>query len=192
MDSKKKIYAIIIIFLLGAVFLIVFAITPLLEEIIASSKEFFSIKQSTAIIREKIEQTSGVKQEFLALETSLEKIRTLFVNSEMPVGFLQFLEETAKSNNLSINISYTSQGKEESSTFPFLGFRLVTSGSFPNSWKFLRKLETSSYLLEIQDLVIRHLTENQLRQEDYRELSISDVELSLSIKIFINDSINTL
>ena len=64
----------------------------------------------------------------------------------------------------------------------FVGFRLGLFGSYSNFMKFFGKLESSPFLIEIQDLTIKKLTESEIKE--YVNIPINGIRANLSIRIF--------
>jgi len=179
MNLEKKILIISITFLLIFFLLITPLIYPLFKDIKNYSQELFSIKKDLMAIEEKSKELSAWQEKYSTLKPDLQKLEDLFVDPEMPINFLDFLEKIARDSNVLIEISLLPSREKEK-----LNFRLVLAGSFPNCLKFLEKLEAAPYLIEIKDLSSKNLTEAQLKSEKYKEFSLGDVEFDLSIFVF--------
>jgi len=151
----KKIIVISIIFGIVVIILLCFVIYPLLsgvkknsQDLILAKKELISFKAET----EKFEQSKKV---YGSLKTDLEKIDELFIDSDVPVNLIKFWRKTAEDSGLLIDISPTSLEVSETVLWDSIGFRLNLIGSFPKFLKFLEKIETALYLIEIQNLSIK-------------------------------------
>jgi len=116
-----------------------------------------------------------------ALIDTLEKIDDLFADPEVPIEFINFLEKNAGKSQLSIEIS--PMAKKETEPWPSLSFQISTVGSFSNFLKFLEKLETGPYLIEISNLNVKKITEKELRSEKFETFSLSDVNALFLIKV---------
>ena len=148
----KKIIVISIIFGIVVIILLCFVIYPLLsgvkknsQDLILAKKELISFKAET----EKFEQSKKV---YGSLKTDLEKIDELFIDSDVPINLIKFWRKTAEDSGLLIDISPTSLEVSETVLWASIGFRLNLIGSFPKFLKFLEKIETALYLIEIQNL----------------------------------------
>jgi|GEM_PF-519286 len=165
-----------------------FVIYPLFTKIRESSNQLFLIKKDSILIEERNKQKMISEQKLSQLTPELEKIKNIFVDEETPVDFLLFLEKTAEEHQVLIDISLLSGTKKETLSFSSLNFKLSLEGSFSNCLQFLSKIETSSYLIEIENL-----SATRLRGID-PELGIfsNNVDLDLSIKVFTNSLIKFL
>ncbi|MBL7156217.1 MAG: hypothetical protein ISS87_01285 [Candidatus Pacebacteria bacterium] len=183
-NLNKKIYIELIIFLIVGLLIFLLIISPLFKGIKAVYKEIFDTRESMASLQTKNQQDSALREQFKSFSYDLEKIQGLFIDLEMPIVFLQFLEDTGENTNVLIETSLLSEKEEKTDSFPALNFQLTLTGSSSDCLEFLEKLETVPYLIEIDDLTIRRLNENQLKQEKYEQFSDGDVVFNLVIKVF--------
>jgi len=163
----KRINIISIIFGLMVIGLFCFAIYFLLSGVKKNSEELILAKRELVSFKTKTEEFEQSKEVYKSLKTELEKIDELFVNPDVPIDLIKFWRETAENSNLSIDISPTSLKTSEAVLWDSMGFRLSLIGSFPDFLKFLEKIETAPYLIEIQNL------------------SAKGFEQSLTIKVYI-------
>jgi Tfp pilus assembly protein PilO len=167
MTEKNKIIFSLISFCFFVLLLIFFLIFPLFKEIKNYSKEIISKKEGGLLLEKKLEDIENFKKNYLHIKENLEKIENLFVNLETPVDFIRFLENN--SQDLSIKISLAGIGKEEKG-WSYLNFSINTRGSFTQFLKFLEKIESSPYLIEINSLNIKR--------------SEKEIEANFLIKVF--------
>jgi len=154
MTAKQKINLSLII-LIALVILISFsAIRPILEDIKNNSEESISQKENSATLEAKIENLENFKTTYKNLGDFSKKVDALFVNAEVPVGFIGFLENIAEAYHLKIDIVPASVKAIDKNLWSYLNFQISILGSYPNFLKFQKKLENSPYLLEIQNLNI--------------------------------------
>lgn len=177
MTTKNKIILSIVIFAVLFILLIIFVIYPLFVEIKKNSQAITSQKGNLVALEAKIENLEKFKNLYNEYKPNLEKIDNLFINAEVPVGFISFLEKTSKDCQIEIEISPPSTKKTEKDFWTFLTFQIRSISSFPNFLQFLEKLETSPYLIEIQNLNISKFTGGE-------DFSGADAQASLSIKIY--------
>lgn len=85
---------------------------------------------------------------------------------------------------MSIKISPSSATKIAKDPWPSINFQINAAGSFPNFLKFIDKLESSKYLIEIRNMNISRLTENELRSADYENFSAGDIKGNLILKVY--------
>jgi Tfp pilus assembly protein PilO len=184
MTIKNKINLSLIIFILLAILLILFVIYPLLKEIKINSEEFISKKQSLTLLEKKIENLRQYQTTWREIEPNLERIDKLFIDPELPVEFISFLEKTASDCELSVEISPFSGQKTTNDPWPSLLFQIKTTASFSKFLKFLEKLENSPYLIEIQNLNVKRLTEKELEQKILEKFSPGDTINTILIKVY--------
>lgn len=174
MNSKKQIIIISIvsgIILLILIFLFLF---PLLKQVKNSSSEFVEVKKKIALFESRIDGIDRLKTTYDDIKEDLEKTDRLLIDSDVPIELIKFLEGTAAESNLSIRISPSSPKKSDNDRWDFIGFRLSLEGSFNGFMRFLEKIETAPYLIEVQDLSIK------------KSVSVSDnVSAILIMKVFV-------
>lgn len=173
MTIKRKINISILVFVVFVLIFLFFAIFPLFLEIKNNSKELLLQKKLTAdndVQKKNLEQFKVFSTLF---GENFKRIENLFVDPDVPVEFIQFLENTAASSNLRVKIAPLSQSPSDKDKWPFLSFQIVTNGFFPDSLKFLEKIENSFYLVKIQNLNI-----------SIDGVDSDKIEASFSIKVF--------
>lgn len=169
--NKIKISAIILTALV--ICFVVFLIWPLFKEIKENSEKIISQKVALATLEIENENLKEFKSYSEKTKVNLEKLDTLFVDPELPVDFINFLEKIARDCQLSIKITPLA-GRLIGEPWPTLRFQISSTSTFPNLLRFLEKLESSIYLIEIQDLNINQLAKAEL----------GDVQTTLSLKVF--------
>jgi hypothetical protein len=176
MIIEKKIKISIAVFL-GLIILVnVFIVYPILEEIKNNSHWLISEKDRFLTLNKKIDSLKNLDVSYNDREGTLKQIDNLFIDSEVPVDFINFLETTGKQSSVSVEIAPFSVGKNNENSWPFLNFQLTVSGPFPYFMMFLEKIENSPYLIEIQNLTIGQSTE--IKQ------SSGNIKAVLSLKAF--------
>lgn len=184
MTIKNKINLSVITFFGLAVLLILFLIYPFLKDIENIGQEFILKKQEIIFLENKIKEMKRFRENYPEIKSNLEKIDSSFVESEMPLDFINFLEKTAKELKLSVEISPAVVKNSQTDFWPSIAFQINSVGSFPLLLKFIDKLETGSYLIEMQDLNISRLSETQLKTKEFEKFSLGDVKANFSIKVF--------
>ena len=178
MNPKKKIYISLSIFGVVTILLIVLTIYPLFKKIKKNSEELLLQKNNLISFSEEIKSLQDIKGLYGAYRTNLEKIDERFVDPEIPIEFITFLEKNAADSQLSIDVSPGAAEKKETEPWPNLSFQISTVGSSPNFLKFLEKLENSPYLIKVLNLNLKRLTEKEVTASD-------NINATLSIKVFI-------
>lgn len=171
MSTKNKIYLYLVIFL-GISLIFLFLMIPyFLKKIQEKSEELVSLKKESVSLQKEMEnlgQLEGIYQDY---QPELVKIREMLIDPEVPVEFINFMEENAQISEQEIEISLFPQKKTKDEPWPALSVQVSTSGSSSGLLKFLEKLENSPYLIEILNLNIKKLAD-------------SDVESTFLVKVF--------
>lgn len=163
MNIKRKIITISVFF--GALFLSLafFVIIPAIKEIRNLSleykntqKEIFNLENEFLTIQ-KIEKDY---EEFL--KDYEEKIENFFIDSEIPVGFINFLEKIASSSDVLIKISSFSSTKEKNTPLGYTNIQINAEGELEKLLQFLEKIEKNDYFVETQNLSIKKVSTDKV------------------------------
>ena len=184
MKQMKKNYLSSIIFLALATLLIIFLIYYFFEEIKKNSEELVSQKQELISLNQEKESLEKIDTFYKNYQSNLVKVNELFIDKEVPIEFINFLEKLATTSQLLIEISPGARKETKEDPWSNLSFQLSLSGSFPNFLKFLEKLEASPYLIEVLNLNIKKLTQSELQSEKFKAFSAGDVKADILIKVF--------
>ena len=188
MTPRNKINLSLIIFSILSICLIVFIIYSLFDGIKKNSESLISQKAASVSFGAKIKELEEFQTVYQDLKPNLEKIDALFIDSKVPVEFINFLETTSQEYQNLIKISPGLPLKTERDPWLSIVFQITSTGSFPNFLRFLAKIETSPYLIEVQNLNVKRLTEKALMSkapnQGLAEGSLGDVEATLLIKVY--------
>ncbi len=156
--------------------LIVFVIEPLFIGIKNNSEDLIFQRQQFTSLKTKIKNLQEFKVFSQSRRKNLDKIDKLFINSDMPVEFISFLESVSQDCQIPIKISSLPSKREKEDPWPSLNFQLSSFGALPEFLRFLEKLENSPYLITIQNVNIRKFMEQGALP--------GDVNINLSIKVY--------
>lgn len=152
MTIQRKINISIIIFIAISALFLFFAVFPLAQDIKKNSEELFS-QRKLAVDNEAQKKNIEQFKVFSSLfDANFTKIGNLFVDLDVPVEFIQFLENNALESNLYIIISSLAKDAPGKNEWPVLSLQVFVSGSFADFLRFFEKIENSYYLVEIQNL----------------------------------------
>ena len=210
----KKNYLSIAVFGIISTLFAVFVVFPLFKEIKAISQNLFLKKNKIVYLSEERENLQKIENLYKTYQSDLERIENLFVDPEVPIEFIGFLEKTAVSSQIKLEISSMTRaaarggdeqssattraaargGDEQSSAttkktekeepWQSLSVQLLVTGSFSNFSKFLHKLENGPYLIEVVDLNTRRLAEKDIQVKELENIPGADTTNVLSIKVF--------
>ncbi len=151
MFSKNKIYITLTVFCILSGALIVFIIYPVIREIRKEAEELIVQRRETVLIERKLKNFEEFKQLYQEIRSDLKKTDFLFINPDVPVEFFGFLKRNAVYSQVSMDIAHwaVNENRAEAS--------LMIDGSFPNFLKFLERLETGFYLIEVLNIHVRKI-----------------------------------
>lgn len=158
MTVNKKTAVSLVIFGIIILIFIVLVIHPLFEAIRVDSQNLIFQKNRKAELVLKTENIKEFQKNYKDYQSNLKKISDLFINSAEPINFIEFLEKEAANSQLSIKIAPFPPRETEEDPWPSMNFQLTLTGPFPNFLKFLEKLESSNYLIEILNLNVPTLS----------------------------------
>jgi len=173
MTTSSRIKISIIALIALSICFVIFLIYPLFQEIEKNSKAILTQKASLEALETETENLEEFKLFAERNKENLEKIEEVLLDSELPVDFINFLEKVAGESQISLKVSYLAQ-QVNGGTWPALLVQSSCSGSFSNFLRFLEKLESSNYLIEIQTLNVTKLTGT----------GESDIQANFSLKVF--------
>jgi Tfp pilus assembly protein PilO len=188
MKNNNKIYTILLIFILISLFLVIFGVWPLLENIENNSKDLVSAKNNIAILNNQIDEIENFKNNYAIYKPNLEKIDGMFVDLKDPVDFIEFIENTAYecSIDLQIHLPVSNQGASA-----YIIFQLSSEGNFSDILDFTKKIESGPYLVEIEKLTIQNLQNKDEGKNGYTDdYVLKNVVAEFSLKAFTKNEIS--
>lgn len=164
-EPRKKILILIISFLMILVLANLFIIIPWIKEMRDISEAFLTKKESMFSLEKKIGNFEEIENDLEKIKLGEEYYNNSFIENENPIQFITFLEEI--SSDLETNLSsLDAPKKNESSLFNPFYFQLSVSGYYDDFARFLEKLESSNWLVEVYNInVSRDGEENDIRAE---------------------------
>ncbi len=151
---KTKIYLALFGFFLVALFLILFFIWPLEKAIKKNSEKLIALKENLVALQEDLKNIQELKKTEGKIKKTKEKIETLFIDKEVPVKFIHFLEALSQNYQLSLELFPIIQKKSQNEPWEPLNFQVNVTGPFPNVVRFLEKIETGPFLVRVEALDI--------------------------------------
>ncbi|KKQ67562.1 MAG: hypothetical protein A3F95_03145 [Candidatus Nealsonbacteria bacterium RIFCSPLOWO2_12_FULL_39_31] len=161
-----------------------FGVYFLYKTIENNSKELARLEKEVVLTGNKLEEEKRIKEASVILSEGQAKINGVFVDSEIPIELIQFLENIAEENNISIDISPISFKKEEGAIWMPMGFQINLAGSFSGCRAFLQKVEYGPYLLEPQNMNAQKITNREIILNKYPDFPKDGVLMNLTIKVF--------
>lgn len=183
MTPNKKTLLISVTFGIISLVLITLVIYPLFKGIEKDSEELITIKRNLVFSSDKTESISQIRNIYEEIEPDSKKIENLFIDPEVPIDLIKFLEQIAQDSKILINITSV-VSKTSGDDWNYMEFQINLIGSFPNFLRFLEKVENSSYLMEAQNLSVKRLNEQEFTSPKYKQFFSGDINANLTIKAF--------
>ena len=183
MSSNKKVLLISTIFGIISLILIIFVVFPLFKEIKKYSEEFVTTKKNIVFYSDETGSVSLIRKIYGEIEPDSKKIDSLFVDPEVPIDLIKFLERIAQDSKISVNITSVAP-KTSEKDWNYMEFQINLIGSFPNLLIFLEKIENGPYLIETKNLSIKNLAEQEITLPKYKQFSLGGINANLTIKAF--------
>ena len=184
---KRKIFFILISIILIVFISMLLLVIFLIKDIQRNSQEFLLERKTLTLMEREFQEFENFEKNFAFYQSNLEKLDKLFLNPEVPIDFVQFLEEESKNIGLLIKISPSIITSRESDPWESIGFQILLTGSFPNCLKFLEKLQVSPWLLEVQMTEVKRITEKEFQLERLKDFSLGDVSFSVILKVYTKE-----
>src|SRR3989338_10437332 len=159
--TKQKTYIVAFISIAAVISFSVFLIWPIAQDIKKYSEELAVQKKNFSVSIEEAQSTQDDRKFYENGKEALGKVNALFVNADIPIDLIKFLEDNAASVNLAISIAPGIIDDKEEKQWPALAFHLSIQGSFSNLLKFVAKMESGPYLIDIVSLDIKGLIEEK-------------------------------
>lgn len=150
MAIKKEIYIIILVSFLLFVFLILIFVYPLLKGIQQDSQQIISQKNDIFLLQNEFNEAQNFQMKYETYKPDLDKLDQMFIDSQNPVDFIEFIEKTALDSGVKTGISTPSFSQDGS--LNFVDLQITCSGDFSKVLKFINALETGNYLIQVQNL----------------------------------------
>jgi len=187
--EKKKMIIISALSVVLISVLALFVVLPLLRGVDRELTKLMELRKESSFLGKNVQVSSRIEDRYEKIKSDLDRMDNIFVDSQSPVDLIEFWEKTAEGYNLSISISPFSLRKNKNDLWDSIGFQLSLAGSFSGFSKFLEKLETSYYLIDIQSLTINRVGENKDNEkskgEEEKILLPNDVKANLIVKVFV-------
>ncbi|MDD5146723.1 MAG: hypothetical protein PHN39_03230, partial [Candidatus Pacebacteria bacterium] len=139
-------------------------------------------KATLKLLQDQIITLENFQKSYDLYAQQFQKLTHGFVDSEVPIDFIKYLEDMAERDNLEIIIAplgfnYDSKKKD---ALPILDFQANVSGTLSNCFRFLERLENSPWFLEIKQVNL----EGTGISSSKNKLSDTTASLSLNFSAF--------
>jgi len=152
--SKNKILIAHLLAFLAFALIVVFFVRPLWADIKSNAQQLLETNRNFEFIKEKSDKINSVRSDYKNMEPDLSKMSGFLIDSKTPIDLIKFWESTAKEESLNIDIGSYPLEKDDSDLWPSMGFQVKLTGSLSSFMRFLEKVESSQYFLEVKSLSI--------------------------------------
>lgn len=180
---KKTIIISIVAIVIVSAF-ICFVIAPLMANMKKNSDDLLGAKATFSALQEQIDNLEQFKATRQVLEYDRAKADALFIDPDMPLSFVQLLEDIADVSQIAISISPVGSKVTKGDTWPSMAFRVSAAGSAAGCFKFLERLETAPSLLEIQNFSISAIKEEETLNRQQLGLPLGEVKGDFLLKVY--------
>jgi Tfp pilus assembly protein PilO len=182
MFQRNKIFAALLVF--SVLFLAITAIIigPLVYDIENIGLKINKLNQDISVLDERIAKAKEFRVFRSQNESEFAKLEKTLVNAEMPLDFINFLEDVSRDCQVNSSISTAAISKTEKDSLPSINFQIVLTGTFSSAAKFLKKIESGPYLAEIGSMAIKK--EEDAESIGEKEMGQKKVKMDISIKVY--------
>jgi hypothetical protein len=166
-----------ILFLIIVIIFISFFILPTFDQIKKISQNISSLELDLENLEKRAENIKNFKRKFPTIKDNLSLFENSFVNREFPIEFVNFLENTAKSYQISLEISLLKSEKN------YLSFQIIVIGPPKEIFRFVEKVENCSYLVQIEKININKLSETETKAKEMEKISGPILKSIFSIQV---------
>lgn len=185
MLSAKKITITSIAFGLTVLFLIFFIIFPIFRNIKETVYNIIEVKKDFVFFEEEVERAEAFEKDYDNLEITPEKIDKFLVDSSVPIEFIDFLEDLAKQQNLSIKILPAFLVERSEDDFSSMSFKIEIGGNFSEIMRFLGKLELSPYFILTDKIYIRERISKSNILAQQETVFSGELFSTIEIKVYV-------
>jgi len=178
MKAKQKVVITAVSFgLLNVIFLVV-VVYVVLQGVLEDRGQVLVYKHELLQLQEDEKSSRELEMFSTQYEGEFVRFEDLLVDSETPIAFFRFLDETADLFRLRIEKAPGAVQHLKGDRWPSFEIRLAGDGVYPDVMAFLQKIENGPYLLEIKTFTLT--TEGRFTNLE----SQGEVEFISSWKVF--------
>ncbi|MCX6758389.1 MAG: hypothetical protein NTX14_01645 [Candidatus Nealsonbacteria bacterium] len=180
MSQKNKILAALLFFSILFLAIAAVIIGSLVYDIENIGSKLNEQDRDISVLNERIAKAKEFRVFRSQNEDELAKLEKTFVGADPPLDFINFLEDVSRNCQVDSSISASAISKTEKDAFPSINFQVALTGTFSSAMKFLKKIESGPYLVEINSLAIRNDDNSGSLDRD----AVRKVKMDISIKAY--------
>lgn len=174
----RKVYLYILAFVVVILAIVIIFIRPVFLGIKADSQELLLQKSNLALRTEETKGLAANKEFYANNSISLLDVENRLIDANIPIDLVTFLEESASSVGVSIDIAPGVIKDRGEDRWPTIDLLLSVSGPSLSFIKFLDKVENAPYFIDIISLNAERTIDGSKDREASR-----DIKTSLSISV---------
>ena len=129
-------------------------------------------KKETARITKDIENITEFENIALSYESEFVAFQDIFINPDIPIPFIEFLERSSQTSSLELIIIAADPKEIKGDPWSSMDFQLTLEGYYPNFVEFIEKLEAAPYLIELRNISIRKFKGMKDKPVGYGEFTL--------------------
>ena len=142
--------------------------------------------QNMLVLEERIAKAKEFRAFRAENEKDLAKLEKALIKAEMPLDFINFLEDVSKECQVISSFLPIASPKAEKDGLPAISFQVVITGNFSSAMKFLKKIESGPYLIQIGNLTIKNELGDVLEEGGAKQ---GQIRMDLSLKAYAKKQI---
>lgn len=148
---KNKMYLSIGITTIVAIVVWFLLIDPFIIKVKSLNNDIYDSRVALEIIQKEKTQTDILERDYKKIQEDTKKISQVFIFRERTLDFISLLENIASENQLSQEISLEELSKQDEE-IKKLTLQLNLKGDFINLIKYINKIESTDYYIDINTL----------------------------------------
>ena len=157
MTPKQKTFVASGIFAVSLLLFFAFLILPLVRQVRSDSAKVLAARSQLAkvsLYEEQIQKFEGISQ---SQKEHVDSIHSLFLNTDTPIAFLEFLERRSESSRVSLKITPVESLRKEEDVWNSIDFELAGKGLYPSVLSFVKQVENGPYLFEFKNVIVQRV-----------------------------------
>lgn len=184
MRPKRKIIIASIAFLVLFFGIGALVVYPIWNGIVADHQQLLLQERELSRIRVDVDNVQEFERLKVDYRADFQRFEDLFINPDPPVEFIEFLEEKAQGSQFVLTITAGNPQKIKDDLWPSMNFSLSAQGTYQNFARFLKQIENSPFLLELQSITMDGLGEpRQVGGQAYK-LPSEKIRFTLPLKVY--------
>lgn len=150
-----------------------------LRAVLENSASLSLVKKDLLDIEARASGFEKLRQAYQSRLADIGKVEAVFVEQQLPVDLIAFLEESSRATGFEIKISPILNPASKIDPWPSLIFQVSGSGPSQRINQFLEKTENNPFLASLTNLNIRRVEPEKSKK------GVNEIEFDLSLKAYV-------